>query len=409
MKIGIFSDTHLGFDEKGERNKECFDNLNQAIDLCIQEKADFVVLPGDVFHNPVPSHDVLFNSFKSFSKSKNVSSNLKLFLEKNGEKKQIEFSGLPILTIHGNHEYRGKETKTALDVLDLSGLIQYFHAGTITVENNSEKVCVHGLGAVPEKKALEVLNYWNPKPVQNNCNLLLLHQGFKEFMAVDDEMIATLSLDNLPKGFNLIINGHLHWYNEQKLGETTFLLPGSTISTSIKKLESEKPKGVHFFDSKTKEFSFKPFPLQRRMFYHKVSFENADVETVLNECKKIISNDLSEKHEIKPLIRLNLKGTLKKGLSSGDINLAEILNEFSEKAILSVSKNFSSLAFKKKISELREMQKSRLSLAAVGFELFEKNLNETDFENAFDVKKLFDVLSESNLDEAMNLVAKKKE
>jgi len=408
MKIGIFSDTHLGFEEKGQRNKECFSNLEQAIQLCIEKEVDFVVLPGDVFHDPTPSHNTLFSAIKSFSEAKKGSSKVKLSIKKNRESTAVEYSGLPILTIHGNHEYKGKDTKAALDVLNLSGLVKYFHAGTMIAEKDSEKVCVHGLGAVPEKKALEVLQYWDPKPEQGSCNLLLLHQGFKEFMAVDDEMIATLSLDNLPKGFDLIINGHLHWQNQQKIGDTTFMLPGSTISTSIKKLESEKPKGVYFFDSQSKQITFREFSNQRKMFYHKTGFENADIELVIQECKKLISKDLEQSQDLKPLIRINLKGTLKKGLSPGDINLGEIMEEFSDKAILSVSKNFSLNSFKKKISDLRAMQKEKLSLASVGFELLEKNLKETDFGDDFPTKKLFDLLAENDLDSALQLFSKQR-
>ena len=66
MKIGIFSDTHLGFDKKGQRNNESFENLDQAIKLCLEENVDFCVLAGDVFDEPVPSHTSLFKSINSF-------------------------------------------------------------------------------------------------------------------------------------------------------------------------------------------------------------------------------------------------------------------------------------------------------------------------------------------------------
>lgn len=409
MKLGIFSDTHLGFDSKGQRYKEAFENLKQSLELCVQEKADLIVLPGDVFHEPVPSHTSIFEAMNCFSLAKKGGSEVNLFLEKNNETKKLNYKGVPILTIHGNHEYRGKEFKTALDILDLAGLINYFHAGKITIEKEGERICVFGLGAVPEKKALEALQYWNPKPEEGQCNILLLHQGFVDFMAIDDEMIATLSLSDLPKGFELIINGHLHWNNQQKIGETTFLLPGSTIATSIKKLESEKPKGVHFYDTKTKELGFKSLPNQRKMFHNKITLNNANLEEVFDECKKILDECLIENHELKPLIRINMKGTLAKGLSPGDVNLNEIYDKYSDKAILSLSKNFSSNSFKKKISELRETQKSRRSVASLGFELLEKNLEETDFGTDFEVKKLFDLLAENNLDSAMELVMKKRE
>lgn len=406
MKVGIFSDTHLGFDKKGERNSESFDNLSQAIQLCLDEQVDFILLPGDVFDEPVPSHSSLFNAIKCFSLAKKGASNVTLVLEKNNDSKVLNYFGIPILTIHGNHEYRGKEFRTALDVLDLAGSLVYFHAGKIVVEKENERVCVFGLGAVPEKRALEVLQHWNPVPEKNACNIMITHQGFKDFMAIDDEMIASLSLEDLPKGFNLIVNGHLHWSNKQQLGETTFLLAGSTISTSIKKLESEKQKGVHFYDTESKALTFTPFPMQRKMFYHKIVFDHADAEQVLAKCNELLNLDLNETHELKPLIRLNLKGTLKTGLSSSDVDLNAFCEKASEEAILSLSKNFLNVSFKKRISDLREAQKSRLSVASMGFELLEKNLKETDFGDKISAKTLFDLLSEDELDKALDVVTK---
>ncbi|MEK6957988.1 MAG: metallophosphoesterase [archaeon] len=405
MKIAVFSDTHLGFDEKGERYSESFENLGQAIKIALQGEADFCVLCGDIFDAPVPSHNVLYRAIESFSLAKSGSSAASFVLEKNSEKKALQISGLPLITIHGNHEFRGKETKTALDVLNLSGLIVYLHAGKIIAEKGNERVCVFGLGAVPEKRALDVLHHWNPVPEKGACNLLLLHQTFKEFIVIDDEMVATLSLDDLPSGFDLIVNGHLHWANEQKLRETTFLLAGSTIATSIKKLECEKPKGVFFFDSASKELSFTPFPRQRKMFYHRVLLDSASQENVLGDCRSAIESDLREKQEMKPLIRINLKGTLKKGLSSADIDLKEITEAYSGRAFLSVSKNFLADSFRKKISELRELQKSRLSIAAMGFDILEKNLKETDFGGAFDLKEIFDLLAEDELEKALEKVS----
>ena len=54
------------------------------------------------------------------------------------------------------------------------------------------------------------------------------------------------------------------------------------------------------------------------MFYHKTNFNEADIDQVLEESKNLIEQDLEGTHEMKPLIRVNLKGSLKKGLSPGD-------------------------------------------------------------------------------------------
>ncbi len=435
MKVGIFSDTHLGFDEKGERAQESFGNLSQAIRLCIEMGADLMVLPGDVFDAPVPSHNTLFHAVHSFAAAKSASSNVEITLEKEGSTTKVNYSGTPILAIHGNHEYLGKETRTALDILNLAGVLVYFHAAKIIVEKPGEggieRLAVHGLGAVPEKKALAAMQQWNPKPLPDAANIILVHQSFKEFMAIDDEMVATLSLDDLPKGFDLIVDGHLHWANRQELGpvthggnensghpkedfavqakdaaKTVFLLAGSTIATAIKRLECESSKGVHIFDTASKELVFHPLPRQRRMFYHQITLKEADAQTALQECRGAIEGDLKQSLEMNPLIRVNLKGSVKKGLGPSDINLSGVFAEYSGRVILSISKNFSAPEFKRKIADLREMQKSRLSVAQLGFEMLEKNLRETDFGEGFSVKELFALLSDEEIDKAMALVTK---
>lgn len=404
MRLGIFSDTHLGFAEKEERSDDSFLALDQAIGICGAAGVDLIVLSGDVFDTTVPSHTVLFRAVNSFARAKEFKSGVKLKLEKNSSSGELKFSGIPILAIHGNHEYLGKEQRTALDVLSASGLIIYFHAGKIVAQKGEECTCIFGLGAVPEKVALDVLRQWNPQAQSGACNILLTHQGFKEFMPIEDDMVASLSLGDLPKGFDLVVNGHLHWSSLHEISGSKFLLAGSTIPTSIKKLEAERQKGVYIFDTQTKSLEFFPFERQREMFYHKILFNDADSEKIRSECAKTLEGDLKGVHEFKPLIRLNLKGSLKKGLSNSDIDISEIEAEYSAKAILSISKDFSSDSFKKKISELREMQKSKLSVISMGMQILEKNLSETGFGSDFDMKKFFDLLSNGEIEQAEKMV-----
>src|SRR3989344_6068052 len=108
MKVAVFSDTHLGFDERGERGEESFENLEKAVLLSIENKADFILICGDVFDAPVPSHNILFRAMKSFSAAKGTENSVKLSLEKDSVLTPLFFSGIPIIAIHGNHEYFGK-------------------------------------------------------------------------------------------------------------------------------------------------------------------------------------------------------------------------------------------------------------------------------------------------------------
>jgi len=406
MRIAIISDLHLGFGRKTEREEESFENAKQAFEQALKEKIDLILIPGDIFDASIPSTESWHKAFELFSipeKEKKA----EILIET--EKKKIHFSGIPIIAIHGTHEYRGKEYKNSLQVLESAGKIIYLHAQTTEVAKGKERIAVHGLGGIPEKKALEVFRLWNPKPLHGMKNFLVFHQSIKEFLPTEDEMSVTLSLEHLPKGFDFYIDGHLHWHSEKKLNEGLFLVSGSTIITQMKKLESEKPKGFTIIDTEKDDCTFIPIEKQRRLYYKKFSFHNASMEEVKNSVKEFIQESLKENNsELTPLIRIKLSGTLAKGLSQGDLDLREIDEEFSKKAILSIEKDFSLQEFKKKISELREMQKSKQSIATLGFQLLEKHLEATNFAKEIEMKKLFDLLAEDEIEKAEQFLLEAK-
>ncbi|MDD5148704.1 MAG: hypothetical protein PHH08_04540, partial [Candidatus ainarchaeum sp.] len=344
------------------------------------------------------------NAFRTFSPIKQTNSGCGITRIKNEKKEKIEFSGIPLIAIHSTHEYRGKDFKNAVEVLESAGFLLHLHAGIALIEKRSEKVAVHGLGGVPEKMALLALQQWNPKPVEGAANILLLHQSIKEFLPFDDEMIASISLSDLPKGFDLIADGHLHWNCVEQLQNCKFLLTGSTIITQMKKLESENKKAVSIFDTETKEIAFLPLPVQRKMFYEKIKFENASQQQVLETAESKLSGFVSETGASKPLIRLKLTGSLAKGISNSDINLAGTEKKFSEKAILSISKEFDSESFKTKIAELREMQKNKKSISEIGLDLLEKNLEEAGFGKEINARQLLELLEKGENEKALALL-----
>ena len=51
MIFSHISDTHLGLQQYGseEREQDIYDSFNQAIDISIKDKVDFVIFAGDIF------------------------------------------------------------------------------------------------------------------------------------------------------------------------------------------------------------------------------------------------------------------------------------------------------------------------------------------------------------------------
>ena len=185
MKIAVFTDTHLGFGKGTERFEESFENAKNALELAIAQKPDLIIHAGDFFDTQIPEQETWKRTFKILSELKKTQGTFTLTRTKNSESKKIILNHIPLIAIHGTHEYRTKDFCNALDVLESAGFIIHLHAEYLVFEKNSEKVAIHGLGGVPEKMALNALKMWNPQPVENAKNILMLHQSIKEFLPFD--------------------------------------------------------------------------------------------------------------------------------------------------------------------------------------------------------------------------------
>lgn len=398
MIIGIFSDSHLGF--LGEdRFEESFERFKESIQMFKDNKVDFILHAGDLFDESTPSQEVWLKTFECFSKNNGGFSCLNK--TKNGSVLSVVVKGIPIIAIHGTHEHRGRDFANALDVLEESGCLVHVHVGFVELEKNGEKVFVHGLGGVPEKFAKNALSTYSPKPIEGFVNLLLLHQSFVEFLPFDDDSIASLSLTDLPDGFDLIINGHLHWTSEQNLGSKRFLLTGSSIFTQMKSLESKSEKGVFLFDSVSKELKFLPFSVQRKLFYEKIKFSEVKPEDIKKEVFSKLNEFDFDGFKLKPLVRLRLSGTLAKGFTQGDVSID--LSNYSNKAIFSVSKDFSVDSFQKKIESLKLAHGEKMSVSEFGVDILEKNVIEAGLID-FDTRRVFELLSMGEVDKVESVL-----
>ncbi|MBI4043589.1 MAG: metallophosphoesterase [Candidatus Diapherotrites archaeon] len=401
MRIALVSDTHLGFAHRTEREGDAFTQFKQAAEMIGRLQPDLVLHPGDFFDEKIPLQETWHEAFEILSMFyKAPASEVKITqYQREGHSTPFLFHGIPVVAIAGTHEYRGRDYKNALQVLQSAGFLACLHASSVEVRKGEEHVVIQGLSGVPEKHARDALVAWNPVPQKGAHNLLVLHQSIEEFLPVDDDMTATIGLKDLPSGFDLCIDGHLHWTSVTDLPQGgSLLVVGSTVLTQAKNLESKKPKGFYIYDTQTRALDFHEIPVQRRLFYHKFSFKNASAEEVLQAVEEAIGQDLKTPLELKPIIRLKLTGTLSTGLSAADVSVESLRDKYAEKALFSLSKHFSMESFKHRMEELRELQKERASVAKIGMALLERNLAQTGFNNAFDVQRVFDLLADKDLD-----------
>lgn len=415
MRLAIVSDTHLGFARGTAREGDAYLALKQAFEGIAQQDVDAIIHPGDFFDHKIPIQEVWNESFDLLNILQNGKNpGVKItHTRRGGSANEFNYRGIPLIAIAGTHEYRSKDLKNALQVLETGNFLTCLHASHALIEKKNEnglveRVAVHGMSGIPEKRALEALKMYNPQPLPNMHNLLVLHQSIKEFLPSKDDMVATIGLENLPSGFDLLLNGHLHWTSLTEWEGKRLLIPGSTVFTQMKNLEGKKPKGWYVYDTQTRELTMHHFPVQRKLFYHKLKFKEATPQKILKVCREVIEKDLvhsNHVHTMLPLYRLKVTGTLAKGFTQADVDLSPLLKEFESKAHFSPSKKFSTGAFAFRLDELRALHKSNVSISRMGIDLLEKNLQQTLMDNRMDVKRLFELLeNKENIDKVVQLL-----
>lgn len=402
IKIALIGDSHLGYAFGSEREEDSFSQFGEALDKAINEKVDLILLPGDIFDSRVPRQEVLAKAFKLFQKPFSAEkTNVRCVQTINREKDfpDMVFNGIPIIAIHGTHERRGAHFINPIEILEKAGFLIHLHKSGVILEKNGERVAIQGLGGEPEKYVKEILLEWNPKPVEGCKNIFMFHQSLKEY--IYDVEDTFLTVDELPSGFDIYIDGHIHWSNVLENDRKVFL-SGSTIVTQQKETESQKKKGFFIININNEiNHRFVELETQRPFYFEKLEFKDASVDEVIRKSKEVLSRILSKTHSKKPQIKLKLIGSLEKGKQIRNIPLESITRGFD--AIISVDREFEVEDFRKRVEELRKLFSKKKSVDEMGMDVIREMLAETKY-SGIDPEKIINPLSEGQTDLVMKKV-----
>lgn len=322
MDISIISDTHFGFKWGSERGEDTFENAKEAFEKSLD--ADIIILPGDIFDKKIPKQEVLDKASEVLSTA--MEGERKVTADKD---LGMHGNGIPVVGIHGTHERRPREYTNPIELMAKTGHMYHLDNDHIVFEKDDEKVAIHGMSGVPERYAPKVLEKFDPQPVEDAFNILVIHQSVEGFVFTPDDQ-DYLKLEDFPEDFDLIINGHIHWYNIERFpGEKPFVLPGSTVTTQMRKIEAEKGKGFLRLDTQDEELEFVELDNPRDVHYIEVEVNGEDWSQVKNQAieklEKVASND-------KPLVNLKITGE-----TSGRVNPRELKNMFRDRMYLNVN------------------------------------------------------------------------
>lgn len=402
MKISVLSDLHFGYAYNSGLEDDCFDNAEEAIEKSLD--SDLIILGGDIFDVRAPKTQTWGKALKILSKPLlKENPNIKLVSTDKQLKEisQRSLNHIPMIAITGNHERLIKGEVNTVEALENAGLVIDLHLNTIVFEKDGIKVAIHGMPSVPERYAKDVLDKWNPRLVEGCINILLMHQSIEPYVYSPLEP-PSLSLSNLPKGFDIIVNGHLHGHNIEKLDGTVLMMPGSTVITQFEKNEAltDKVIGKIMIENEIKT-ELIPLETNRKFYYEELSVEQSSL-TLREQVERRLTQILySGSYNKKPIIRMRLKG---KDTNILDQDLRNIESKFSDKAVLILVKELESQELTEKRELLKNLREQKLSVEELGLNLLRKNLDEFGMEKEFDFDTMFHLLSEDQTESALNIL-----
>jgi DNA repair exonuclease SbcCD nuclease subunit len=401
MKISILSDFHFGYAYDSELENDSFENVEEAIEKALD--SDLILIGGDIFDVRTPKTQTWANALRILTKPLLKENTGVKLISCTKELKPVSkrtLNHLPVIALHGNHERRTKDELNTVHALENAGLLIHLHLNTIIFEKDGIKVAIHGMSSVPERYAKDVLYQWDPKPIEGCFNILFLHQNIDPYVYSPLEP-PSLNLSNLPKGFDVIVDGHIHSHTLEKINSTNFIIPGSTVVVQFQPSETGVEKGFVNIDiGKELKIDFVPLEKNRKFFYEEVKLTGNS--SVRDQIEKKISSIVNSKNFFKPpIIRMKIVG---KEIEVLDQELRTIEKKYSEKAIVVFAKELESPEITEKIEFLRNLREQKLSVEEIGLNLLKKNLGDLQFGSTFDDEQIFGLLSEGEVERTFNIL-----
>lgn len=387
LKIGIISDTHLGFGS-GPREMDCFSQAEEAFSIGMSE-ADVILFAGDLFDSGYPKPKSWYVAMgilsKRFSKDDSWDGE---FISRDRELSANHLRGIPVVAIHGNHEIR--RPINPIEALHKSSLLINLHGESVVLEGSDGKLTIHGMGFVPDKYAAKALSSWSPSP-EEGFNVLMLHQSVLGYVYPNER---PLEIGEIPKGFDLYVFGHIHTPNRGEIHGKPLLIPGSTVRTQLSKSDL-KERGIFLFDVEKGVDFFVKLRRQRTLIIKDFHFKDATVREIEKEIREFLNEFPWENYELGPLIRIRILGELKDGERKSDLDLKAISEEFKGKGIISFSNRLTS-KFMRRLGRIRMARRGFLSVKELALSIIEEEFGEM---HSISPREIFQVLESDLPDE----------
>ena len=303
VKFAHMSDVHLGGWRYPELQRLNFESFQRTIEICIEERVDFILIAGDLFDIAFPPIEILKETFAEFRK--------------------LHDAKIPCFLISGSHDY-SVSGKTFLDVLEKAG----FCKNVYDFEEKDEKIILNptihddvAIYGYPGKKTgLDVQDLRRIELKESSLfKILMLHTTIDKVKG--DLPIDAIETDSLPHA-DYYAMGHIHTIFKHD----NFVYPGPLFPNNFVELEILKHGTFNIvnIDTMNSTFSFRKIELKIK----EVESVTCEITDAITATEKIIS-ELDKRNLNDKIVLLRIKGELESSKSS-DINFEQI-SEFTKR------------------------------------------------------------------------------
>lgn len=376
---------HLGYERF---HHDAYKQAEEALEKAYSN-ADMIIIAGDIFDYRHPKPEVIAEAitlFRNLSK-KQFSARVTGF-----EGQSTTYTDIPVMAIPGTHERRAEGIVNPVDLLNFAGLLVDASQARVTVEKDldgkKDKVAVSGIGGISEERFKEVLQRLAPKPVPGMFNVLMFHQSVYELLPFNKDFIH---IDELPKGFDLYVDGHIHNKVEERCHGKRLLIPGSTVITQLKEAEQDG-KGFFIYDTKDDSYGFQKIKSRKFLLVREDISEKTP-----EEIRSDISNKIEEllKHnQDRPILRVEVSGKMKKGFKNIDLDFQGLPKTYEDRAIVEIAKKgIDEAKSQYDLESIRHGILENVSIKDYGLGIFLQKLENNKYDQKTPPLSLFDMLS----------------
>lgn len=360
------ADCHLGANrEPVLRNLE-LSAFKSALDKCMEEKVDFIIVSGDLFHVNIPDLEVTNEAVKKM--------------------REVKDKGIPIYVIYGSHDYSPNKT-SMIDLLDSTGLIQKIVKGSVEEGKLKLEFFVDPktgakLSGISARKAALEKNYFDildreTLEKEKGFKIFAFHSAITELRPEYLAGMESIPISSFPQNFDYYAGGHIHQQIVNSLpGYEKISYPGPLFAGYSRDFElSARGEKRGFFiisyGEKVEKIRFIDISICDCVFFE---YDASNKNSI--EAQEALLEELEKLEVESKLVIIKLKGELSGGKTS-DINSIQIKNRLMEKGAIHVRLNRFGLSSK----EYTDIKAAGEDSPSIENKLFEDNIGTIEISN----------------------------